>query len=325
MIRVLTRGARTTGGCGIRPPALALRAGVALLASAVVAAGTARAQQRGLDRSSSTGTAAACTSAASPAPVTPTWAQRDHARRLVAAGHEAAIVGDYTTARDRFQEAAHLDPTSADIAYALARAYERTRNDAAAAREYCRYLALAPDSSEAGDVRSRIAALTPRNTPPLSADSGAVATRTADSRARALDPSVAFTSGLLPGVGQFYTHRPALGLAVLGAVVGATYWGIHSEQATHMRSYTDPNGYTFQYPVTARERPHLAAGIATASAITLLGALEAYLYARRDAGASPAAAGTAPPAQARSVRAAPMIAPGGVGMRLTVRVPFSIR
>jgi tetratricopeptide (TPR) repeat protein len=258
-------------------------------------------------------------------PVTPTWAQRDRARRLVAEGHEAAIVGDYTTARDRFQEAARLDPTSAVIADSLARAYERTKEMAAAAREYCRYLALSPDSSEAGDVRSRIAALTPRQGLPVLADRASVGTSAAEPRQQALDPSVAFTRGLLPGIGQFYTHRPALGLAVMGAVVGATYWGIHSEQATHMRSYTDPNGYTFQYPVTARERPHLAAGIATASAITLLGALEAYLYARRDAGASPAAAGTAPPAQARSVRAAPMIAPGGVGMRLTVRVPFSIR
>ena len=80
-------------------------------------------------------------------------------RRLVALGHEAAIVGDHRQARDVFVDAARLSPGDERIAYQLGRAYEELGERANAVREYCRFLALAPQAGDAPDVRTRIAAL----------------------------------------------------------------------------------------------------------------------------------------------------------------------
>ena len=77
----------------------------------------------------------------------------------MALGHEAAIVGDHRQARDVFLDAARLSPGDERIAYQLARAYEELNERPAAIREYCRFLALAPQASDAADVRARIVAL----------------------------------------------------------------------------------------------------------------------------------------------------------------------
>jgi tetratricopeptide (TPR) repeat protein len=80
-------------------------------------------------------------------------------RRLMALGHEAAIVGDSRQARDAFVDAAKLSPGDERIAYQLGRAYEELGERPNAVREYCRFLALAPQSGDAADVRARITAL----------------------------------------------------------------------------------------------------------------------------------------------------------------------
>lgn len=80
-------------------------------------------------------------------------------RRLMALGHEAAIVGDHRQARDVFVDAARLSPGDERIAYQLGRAYEELGERANAIREYCRFLALAPQGSDAPDVRTRVTAL----------------------------------------------------------------------------------------------------------------------------------------------------------------------
>jgi tetratricopeptide (TPR) repeat protein len=77
----------------------------------------------------------------------------------MALGHEAAIVGDHRQARDVFVDAARLSPGDERIAYQLGRAYEELGERPNAIREYCRFLALAPQASDAPDVRTRIAAL----------------------------------------------------------------------------------------------------------------------------------------------------------------------
>jgi len=88
-------------------------------------------------------------------------------RRLMALGHEAAIVGDHRQARDVFVDAAKLSPGDERIAYQLGRAYEELGERPNAIREYCRFLALAPQGSDAPDVRNRIAALsTPAGSTP---------------------------------------------------------------------------------------------------------------------------------------------------------------
>src|SRR5215211_6627861 len=80
-------------------------------------------------------------------------------RRLMALGHEAAIVGDHRQARDVFVDAARLSPGDERIAYQLGRADEELGEKPNAIREYCRFLGLAPQASDAPDVRTRILAL----------------------------------------------------------------------------------------------------------------------------------------------------------------------
>jgi tetratricopeptide (TPR) repeat protein len=93
----------------------------------------------------------------------------------MALGHEAAIVGDHRQARDVFADAARLSPGDERIAYQLGRAYEELGEKSNAVREYCRFLALAPQGSDAPDVRARVTALaappggTPANDPTTTA------------------------------------------------------------------------------------------------------------------------------------------------------------
>src|SRR5688500_9465333 len=108
---------------------------------------------------------------APPVGVAPTRNDSPDVRRLVALGHEAAIVGDHRQARDVFLDAARLSPGDERIAYQLGRAYEELTDRPAAIREYCRFLALAPQATDAADVRTRIGALSASPTGrPSSAD-----------------------------------------------------------------------------------------------------------------------------------------------------------
>jgi len=95
----------------------------------------------------------------------PTGTRRDNAeaRRLAAAGQEAALVGDQRGARDAFSKAAELNPTDDRIAYDLGRAHEELVDTTGAINEYCRYLTLSPAGRESGDVRTRLQRLVPRN------------------------------------------------------------------------------------------------------------------------------------------------------------------
>lgn len=365
---------------------------LALLGTAL-AAQTVRAQQLVLKRWTPSDSAQLCPPL--PKPVIPSWSQREQARRLMVVGHEAAITGDYAAARDRFKQAAQLDPTDENIAYELARAYEGTKDTADAAREYCRYLSLAPQSSEASDVRAHITALGVHRDPtipaqavarfrtgvdqfdrrqwsaaerafsaatalapgwadpyydralaraaagdsrraaedfdrylrlaPNAADRSAVTARIAALRRGLLDPSVALASGLLPGAGQFYTHRPVLGLAVLGATAGALYWGLRPQHVTITRTFKDPNDVSHSYTLEGTQRTHLTAGVAAASAITLLGALEAYIYARHEtapATGDDVRGGVRPTAGAFT--ALPTLTPAGMGLGLTVHFPLRL-
>ena len=119
-----------------------------------------------------------------PCPVPPTGLTPSHndspdVRRLMALGHEAAIVGDHRQARDVFVDAARLSPGDERIAYQLGRAYEELAEGPNAIREYCRYLALAPQGSDAPDVRTRITALSAPTGAAPGGDPATVAFRTA--------------------------------------------------------------------------------------------------------------------------------------------------
>lgn len=131
------------------------RAIVAAVAAAT-AAGSADAQTLAAKRALAPTSTLPC--AATPAA---SGARQDtpEVRRLVALGHEAAIVGDHRQARDVFAEAARLSPGDERIAYQLGRAHEELRETQPAIREYCRFLSLTPQGPDAADARSRILAL----------------------------------------------------------------------------------------------------------------------------------------------------------------------
>lgn len=96
-------------------------------------------------------------------PSGPPAVRRDNAeaRRLAAAGQEAALIGDQAAARDAFVRAATLNPGDERIAYDLARAHEELNDAGKAIAEFCRYLTLSPGGREATDVRDRLTRLVP--------------------------------------------------------------------------------------------------------------------------------------------------------------------
>jgi len=91
--------------------------------------------------------------------VAPSAAQARQAQDLAQRGQQSAILGDRRAARDQLRQAVALDPTNADLAYQLARAEESTGGDTAAAKAYCRFIALAPDAPEASESRTHLAQL----------------------------------------------------------------------------------------------------------------------------------------------------------------------
>lgn len=109
-----------------------------------------------------------CTSSTRPG--TPTAEQRRSARELAQRGQEAAILGDAAGALAQFRQAAALDPSDPDLAYQLARAYESAGVGSDAAREYCRFLALAPNAPEANEARERAKTLAPPSPDPTYVD-----------------------------------------------------------------------------------------------------------------------------------------------------------
>ena len=282
---------------------------------------------------------------------TPT-VRRDNAeaRRLSAAGQEAALIGDRAAARDAFAKAAALNPSDERIAYDLARAHEELGDAAASVREYCRYLSLAPAGPQASDVRTRLSRLAPREAvqasqraldrfrvgvsnydrarfeiasqafddvvrfapqatealynralariaaghrdeasrdlqaylaaDPTATDRLVVTQAIELLRRPAFDSGEAFRLGLLPGFGQFYTRRPAFGVLVVAGVAGAAVAALYEKTEVRLVPYVDPNGVSVPYEEEFTERPYFVPAIATAAAVTLGAAFEAFMYAR---------------------------------------------
>lgn len=145
-------------------PGVTRRTGLTALLFCVGLAGTpAAAQDLALKRDVPGENSLSCP--AFPAPADPSERQRAEARRLLAQANQAALLGDQREARDYYRQAAQLDPTDAGVAYRLARTLEERGETDAAAREYCRFIALAPDSPDSPEVRGRINELAPPPTP----------------------------------------------------------------------------------------------------------------------------------------------------------------
>jgi len=102
--------------------------------------------------------------------------------------------------------------------------------------------------------------------------------------ARLLSPTgAAVRSLVIPGLGQAYTGRPALGALFFGAAGGALAFGVLSEKTTI--ECLDASAGSTCPPDQIRdrivERPYLAPSIGAAAALAVIGAWDAYRAARR--------------------------------------------
>jgi hypothetical protein len=139
------------------------RAAILLLLLPLLLPAAVSAQQLPLKRAMPDVAWAGCPPLGSLRAAEPPAARRAEAERVAASAMQASILGDHAAAVSLLTTAAALDPTSASIAYHHARTLEELGRADAALGEYCRYLALAPattDTADAAEVRHRMAALT---------------------------------------------------------------------------------------------------------------------------------------------------------------------
>lgn len=166
--------------------------------------------------------------------------------------------GRLETALQSFERAAGLAPEWADAHYNRGVVLARLGRSSEAQDALRRYLELRPDAPDAITVSERIGEL--QVTFPVTG---------------LPNPGVAFGVGLVPGMGQVYTGRAGVGVGFLALTAAPTLSAFFIERG--------------------RGRRYFEPGLAIASAITLLGATEAAMYAsrlRQGAGAGPPDPGT---------------------------------
>jgi hypothetical protein len=123
-------------------------------------------------------------------------------------------------------------------------------------------------------------------TNPVAGDRGAVQAqlrRIAPALAPQYSPGIALTTGLLiPGMGQFYSGRPGLGFLVLSTAGGAATVGfLHRKVEVDCLEEPADGVCPPQQILDERvSRPLLVPGLATAAAITVVGAIYAFRGAR---------------------------------------------
>lgn len=218
------------------------------------------------------------------------------------AGLDSFDQRQWVAAERAFSLAMGQAPGWVELFYNRALAREAQGAYRGAVDDYRSYLRLSPNAGDGAVVRQHTEALAqavPSTTP----------------------GAVFFRGALVPGLGQFSTGRPALGVLVLGGAAAAVAAGIREEERTETVFC-----FPFGEPVpcgeqTVLERPGLGAGIALAAGIGLLGALEAFAYARRQEVSRPRAPSAAP----TLVRVMPRISPGSGRIGLELRFPLSRR
>lgn len=179
-------------------------------------------------------------------------------------GVEHADAGRLTDALLAFRAAADLAPAWPDPIYNQGVVLLRLGRRNEAADALSRYVEMNPAGPDAIAVSQRLGQLqAPLSTP---------------------SPGGALALGLLvPGMGQFYSGRPAMGFSVLALAGGAAAAGwLIEEIEVRCRVSIPPGGECPSEAVQGRttERPYLVHGLAAAGAITLIGAVEAWVGAR---------------------------------------------
>jgi tetratricopeptide (TPR) repeat protein len=161
-------------------------------------------------------------------------------------------------------------PQWADAAYNRGAVLSRLGQREEAADELRRYLELNPDAPDVIAVSRHIGELQGSGARP---SAGATLT----------------LGVLVPGMGQIYSGRPQAGLAVLALAGGAAAAGFLVREVTtqclvNETTFTEcPAGQVY---LEESDRPYLMPALGVAAAATLIGAVEAFVKARRPSGAT---------------------------------------
>ena len=241
------------------------------------------------------------------APPTPTSGTVDQATPRFQAGLETFDRGRFEEAERSFGGAIAEAPTWADAHYNRALARLAQRKSTEALTDLRRYLELRPDAPDRVTVLTQVAEI---------------------ERPLPFTPGGALGRGIIPGLGQFHTRRPLFGTVVLAAVGGGVAYALQSKEERRQDSTRVPlvNGDTVLQPTglpyTVRVRPNAATGAAAAAGVTVLAAVESYIYARR--ARSQALSGRV--RRTASLRLRPMPARRGraMGMALDLTLPLAL-
>lgn len=187
------------------------------------------------------------------------------ARAAFQAGIEEFDRGDYEGATRSFSRAVVEHPDWAEAHYNRGLAQLRLGRRGAGGSDLERYLELSPEAGDAERVASELRQMQPAVLP----------TRRAG--------TVLMTGMVVPGMGHFYSGRPAAGFVVLAAAGTAAGVGLfYREVEVRCRSAL-VNGQCPPDQIAERieEQPLLVPALAAAGVITIAGAVHAYLGARR--------------------------------------------
>lgn len=241
---------------------------------------------------------------------------RDAAIRGLYLGLVHFALGDSDRSRDAFMRAVLLDPSarldpavhspSRIRAFETAQAIvvEAWRNEATAAEargdtaqaktRWENIVRALPDDEQARARLDEINRPEPQVQEPPVRDSATIVVEDSvpapadpDSSAAPLglkSPGSAFALGLvMPGLGEIYAGRPALGILALAAAGGAVAAGYLAESVDIRCATVPQNDVCPPADVVSEttDRPYLGAGIAVAAGIGVLAALDAFLAARR--------------------------------------------
>lgn len=226
-------------------------------------------------------------------------AQVDEARANFSSGIALLERRQYAAADSIFGSIATKLPNAPEPYYnrALSRAARGER--ALATQDFQKYLDLSPNPTDRSAINSAVARM----------------------QDRVFGTGQALGSGLaLPGMGQMSTGRPFLGVAVLGAVVGATIWGMSEKQGFEVATFQDPFGNPYVDSLPRTTRPNFVIAATAAAALWGGAAYEAMTYARRSRARAESIIQIGIPATARDDDAEPYLAVGprviGAGVRL---------
>ncbi|MCI0437239.1 MAG: hypothetical protein L0271_26920 [Gemmatimonadetes bacterium] len=202
----------------------------------------------------------------------------DPALRIDPGVHSPSRVQAFEAARDVVVQGWRTEAIAAEA-----------RGDVVLAEQRWRSILTAHPEDET--ATARLAAIDAARRPPItlsptdSAHVGEVPEDTAGDAVPALrNPSQAFALGLLvPGLGEIYAGRPVIGVLALGAAAGALIAAFGVESVDVSCATIPVNNFCPPEDVISEttERPWLGPGLAAAAGITLLGAVDAFLAARR--------------------------------------------